>query len=146
MVKESIKSVAKGSAVDSISRELKVYSIDDLVTDRRPKVKALFENLQSRLLSLGEDVTEVPQKHYLAYKRTTNFADLVFMKSEIRVTLNLKSGELEDPKGVATDFTKPKKGHWGNGDYEIVIREQDDIAYSMLLVEQAYKKQSRQKR
>lgn len=75
----------------------------------------------------------------VAYKSVTNFADLIFYSKEIRITLNLRSGKLNDPKGIATDFTKPPKGYWGNGDYEVIVRGIDEIPYAISLIEQSYR-------
>lgn len=137
--KESIKTVTKNKTVESVTKEVKVYTLEDHISKVNPEVKGVFETLREKLLSLGSDVKEVPKKQYIAYKSITNFADLIFYTKEIRVTLNMRSGELNDPKGITTDFTKPPKGHWGNGDYEAIIRTTDDIPYVMTLIEQSYK-------
>lgn len=138
--KESIKSITKNRTVESVAEEVHVYTIDDHIGKGNKNVQSLFEILKERIISLGSDVTEVPKKQYIAYKTSTNFADVIIYSQEIRITLNLRSGEIKDPKGIATDFTKPKKGHWGNGDYEIILRTEDDIPYGIGLIEQAYQK------
>lgn len=137
---ESIKTVTKNRTVEGVAKEVKVYTLEDHTKKANPNTKTIFEVLQEKLLSLGSDVKEVPKKFYVAYKSSTNFADLIFYRDKIHITLNLKSGELDDSKGIATDFTKPVKGHWGNGDYEIVVRNLEEISYVMGLIEQAYKK------
>lgn len=139
-VKESIKTITKNKTVEGVTKEVKVYTLEDHVEKVNPEVKTVFEELREKLLSLDADVKEVPKKQYVAYKAGTNFADLIFYQKEIRITINLRSGELNDPKGIATDFTKPQRGHWGNGDYEIIVRKTDEIPYAMSLIEQSYKK------
>lgn len=138
--KESIKTVTKNKTVESVAKEVKVYTVEDHLAKVNPEVKAVFETLREKILSLGSEVKEVPKKQYVAYKSGTNFADLIFYQKEIRITLNLRSGELNDPKGIATDFTKPPKGHWGNGDYEVIVRKIDELPYVVSLIEQSYKK------
>lgn len=138
--KESIKTVTKSKTVESVAKEVKVYTLEDHVAKVNPEVKVVFEALREKLLLLGTEVKEVPKKQYVAYKSSTNFADLIFYQKEIRITLNLRSGELNDPKNIATDFTKPPKGHWGNGDYEVIVRKVDELPYVMSLIEQSYKK------
>jgi len=137
--KESIKTITKNKTVEGVAKEVKVYTVEDHVEKINSEIKIVFEEFREKLLSLGADVKEVPKKQYVAYKTGTNFADLIFYQKEIRVTLNLRSGELNDPKDIATDFTKPPKGHWGNGDYEIIIRKTDEIPYAMSLIEQSYR-------
>lgn len=138
--KESVKTVTRNKTVESVAKEVKVYTLEDHLRKVNPDIKSVFENLREKLLSLGADVKEIPKKQYLAYKTATNFADLIFYQKEIRITLNLRSGELKDSKSIATDFTKPPKGHWGNGDYEVVLKNIDDIPYVMSLIEQSYQK------
>ena len=136
---ESIKMVTKSKTVESVTREVKVYTLEDHTEKLSEEIKEVFTLLREKLLSLGSDVKEVPKKQYVAYKTTTNFADLVLYTRDIRIILNLRSGKLNDPKGIVTDFTKPPKGHWGNGDYEVIVRKTDDIPYTMTLIEQSYK-------
>lgn len=47
-------------------------------------------------------------------------------------------GELDDPKKLARDVANI--GHWGNGDYELQIRDDENIEYIMLLIKQSYRK------
>jgi len=138
--KESVKTVTKNKTIESVTKEVRVYTVEDHVGKGNENVQALFESLREKVLALGTNVAEVPKKQYIAYKTATNFADVIIYSKEIRITLNVRSGELEDPKGIATDFTKPKKGHWGNGDYEIIVRTKEDLPYAMSLIEQAYQK------
>jgi len=57
----------------------------------------------------------------------------------LKIYLNLKSGELNDPRSIARDLTKPKPiGHWGNGDYEVKLEIEDDLDYAFALIKQSY--------
>ena len=51
--------------------------------------------------------------------------------------INLKKGQLDDPKGLAEDMSLT--GHWGNGDYQIQVEDDRDIEYIMSLVKQGLK-------
>lgn len=137
---ESIKTITKNKTVEGVAKEVKVYTVDDHIGKLNAEIKEVFDELREKLLSFGTDVKEIPKKQYIAYKAVTNFADLIFYQKEIRITLNLKSGELNDPQRLTTDFTKPHKGHWGNGDYEIIVRKADDLPYALSLIRQSYKK------
>jgi predicted transport protein len=53
--------------------------------------------------------------------------------------VNLKQGELDDPKQISRDMSRT--GHWGNGDYEIKVDYDTDLDYIMFLINQSYKKQ-----
>ncbi len=138
--KESIKTITKNKTVENVTKEVRVYSVEDHLAKGSEEVRSLFEELRERLLAFGPEVIEVPRKQYIAYKAPNNFADVLIYSKEIRITLNLRSGELDDPRDMATDFTKPQKGHWGNGDYEVVLKSADDISYALDLLKQSYKK------
>jgi predicted transport protein len=94
--------------------------------------------LREKIVTIDEDIKEVPKKQYIAYKISTNFADVILYKEEIRITLNVKSGRLNDPLDLATDFTKPKKGHWGNGDYEVKLKNETELDGVFELIKQSY--------
>jgi predicted transport protein len=68
--------------------------------------------------------------------RKANFVDIVVRKSNLTLFLNIKIGLLNDPKGIARDVSKV--GHWGNGDYEIVLKDTPDIGYINSLIRQSY--------
>jgi predicted transport protein len=115
-----------------------VYSVEDHLRKSHADVKQLFLKLRERIVALDENIREEPKKFYIAYKVATNFADLIFYKEEIRITLNVKSGQLDDPDNLTTDFTKPKKGHWGNGDYEVKLRREEALDAVFGLIKQSY--------
>lgn len=98
----------------------------------------IYNRLRSKILELGDVVIE-PKKLYLAFKRNTNVCDIQPQQAQIKITINMKSGELDDPRGIAKDMEAPHIGHWGNGDYELVLDNLDDIDYVMGLIEQSYR-------
>ena len=59
------------------------------------------------------------------------------MKKGLKLFINLKKGQLDAPKGLAKDVSET--GHWGNGDYELIISNTDNIEYIMSLIKQAQK-------
>lgn len=115
------------------------YSVEDHLSWPNPKAKELFELLKERITALDDAIIEEPKAKYIAYKLTTNFVDVVVLKDGLKIFLNVPSGELDDPKELARDLTKPKKvGHWGNGDYEMRFDDESDIDDVMALVKQSY--------
>ncbi|MEH1935383.1 MAG: DUF262 and DUF1524 domain-containing protein [Nostoc sp.] len=100
----------------------------------------LFEVIRLRILNLDASVREDFKKHYIAYKITTNFVDIVPQKSGLRLSLNLRFDEINDPKGLCKDITNV--GHWGNGDVEIKLSSLDQIEDVMFLVRQGFNKYS----
>lgn len=139
---ESISSVSNGNdvVVNEVSREVKLYTEDFHLDNPRLRddIKEIYSNLKERILNLGE-VNIVPRKLYICFSRRTNFVDVEIRNKDVKLYLNLKIGELEDPKGVTKDVSN--QGHWGNGDYELRLTPDTDLDYIMFLIKQSYKKQ-----
>ena len=96
----------------------------------------LFETVRQQILALGPGVREEVMRHYVAYKTRTNFVDVVPQKKRLLLTLNMRFGEIDDPRGLAADITN--LGLWGNGDVQLEIDNPRQIAYAMELVTQAF--------
>ena len=101
--------------------------------------KSLFEVLDRRILNLSPDVRREFKKLYVAYKLETNFVDIVFQKQRLRISLNMKFSEVEDPKGICKDITG--LGRWGNGDVEIRFESLEKLDAVMEIIKQAIDKQ-----
>lgn len=129
------------SIVGSVTKEVKIYNEDYHLN--QPKVlqqtKEVYFNLRERIINIGDDVEIVPRKTYIGFKRKTNFFDILIGKSNLWCWLNLKKGELDDPKNICRDISNI--GHYGNGDYDLYIQEDSDLDYIMFLIKQSYNKQ-----
>ncbi|MGO4271084.1 DUF1524 domain-containing protein, partial [Paenibacillus sp. TAF58] len=101
-------------------------------------ILVLFEELRKRICNLDSSVREEFKKLYIAYKTTTNFVDIVPQKSKLRLSLNTKFNEIQDPKGICKDVSN--LGRWGNGDVEISVSSTDDIEYAIFLIKQSFEK------
>ena len=99
----------------------------------------VFEAFRKSALSLDSCVSEEFLKQYVAYKAETNFVDVVPQKSSLRLLLNLKFHELNDPKQLARDVSNV--GRWGVGASEVKLKEVEELPYVMGLVRQAFEKQ-----
>ena len=138
---ESISSISKdeNNIVNIVSREIKVYSEEyHLSSNIKDEIKEIYFNLKERILNIGE-VNIVPRKFYICFSKRTNFVDIEIRNKDIKLYINLKKGELEDPNKITKDVSNT--GHWGNGDYEIRLNSDTDLDYIMYLINQSYKKQ-----
>jgi len=136
---ESITTVSSTSeTVKKVSKEIKVYSENDLLVKSTEEIRSLYEDLKNRIMALGE-VEMVPVKHYIGFKNNTNFVDVTPQKNALWIWMNVQKGELDDPKGMARDVSDI--GHWGNGDYDLHIQPDTDLDYVMLLIKSAYQRQ-----
>ena len=117
----------------------KTYSIDDHLAGKNNETLGLFQDLRERIISLDQNIMEEAKAKYIAYKTSTNFVDIVVKQYGLKIFLNVKSGQLNDPQKLARDLTKPKPiGHWGNGDYEVKVESADEADAVFALIKQSY--------
>jgi len=127
------------ASTNKIEKLQETFTLDYHLAMANDDTKMLFESLKERILAIDTEIIEDPKKLYLAYKTTRNFVDIVFKKSKLKLFLNMKTGTLEDSRGLARDLETPVHiGHWGNGDYEVEVSEHTDLDYVMSLIQQSY--------
>ena len=133
---ESIKPITSSNTqLDNITKEIKVYSVEDHTTNKSDDIIELYESFRDAILNLSDDIEIEPKKLYIAFKKNKNIADIVLLKKGLKLFINLTKGTLDDPKMLMRDVSNT--GHWGNGDYELVIKNTDDLEYIMSLIKQA---------
>lgn len=138
--KDSIKTIAgSNDAVTNVNKEVKVYTEQDHLSKVDFETRELYEQFKTRLLNLDGNVSSQPKKQTIGFKIDNNiFCDMVLQGKGLKIYLNLKSGELKDPKKIARDVSNV--GHWGNGAYEIKLPDMDDVDYILSLLKQSAQK------
>ena len=135
---ESIKTISKtDKTIDHVAKEIKVYSEQEHIENVNEEIKELYEKFKSAILNL-DNLEIKPKKKYIAYVAGRNVVDILPQKRTLKIWINLKKGELEDPKGITRDVSTT--GHFGNGDYEIQVKTDEDLEYILSLVKQSIKK------
>ena len=130
------------SVVRQVSNE--VIKIDEnyhiYKSKNRPQpVIDLYFKLKERILQLGDDIDIKYLKQTIGFKRYRTFTDIIFYNGGLGVMINLKKGELNDPLNKTEDLSE--KGSWGNGEYRIWLRGEEDFEYTIDLIKQSYNKQ-----
>ncbi|WP_257295842.1 DUF262 and DUF1524 domain-containing protein [Endozoicomonas sp. YOMI1] len=111
------------------------YSLQDHPFLNKEPVKTLYEKFKAQVLALDEDVREECFKQYIAFKFDTNFVDVVPRANGLRLMLNMKFDQIDDPKMLCRDMTNI--GHMGNGDVRVKLDKLSELDYVMGLVQQA---------
>lgn len=96
----------------------------------------LYEVLRKRILNIDSSVKEEFKKLYIAFKTVTNFVDIEPRKSWLRLMLNMKFEEINDPLNLCKDVTG--LGRWGNGNVEITVTSISEIDDVMDLIQQSF--------
>jgi predicted transport protein len=133
----SVKPVTqKNEEYKRIAEEIEVYTEERLLAGKSDEVVALYERYRAAIFALTGDVEIKPLKWYASFKKEQrNICDIEIQKPGLKMHLNVKKGELDDPKGIMRDISD--MGHWGAGDYELKISDDKNLEYIMSLVRQA---------
>ncbi len=133
----SIKNVQQNeeSEINKIVKEIVVYDEEYHLKKYPQEVKELYETFKEAILNLDNAIEVISKKQYIAFKKQKNIADIVTLKSGLKIFLNIKKGDLDDPKKIIRDVSNI--GHWGNGDYEIIVSDTKNLEYIMSLIKQA---------
>jgi len=107
------------------------------VEDLPESIIELYSELKKQLLDLGENIKIVQRKNYISFKAKTNFVDIEPHPKCLKCQLNVKKGHLKDMKKISRDVSNI--GHFGAGDYEVIIKSVDEIQDFIILVKQSYK-------
>lgn len=121
---------------NDVNKEVVVYTEEDHLAKVSENIKRLYEELKNRILEL-DDIDVEAKKLYIAFKGSRNIIDVEFNKNKIKIYINMKKGTLNDPLNITKDISNI--GHWGNGDYCIIMDKKDDIDNIIPLVKQSLK-------
>ena len=100
------------------------------------KIKNLYDDLRNEILSYGDEVTENTLKYYTAFKKIQNFICVEIFKEEILLHLKLNPSTVKFEKDFTRDVTGI--GHYGTGDVELHIKNQNDLAKARDLLLRTY--------
>ncbi len=135
---ESIKTISKKRKdISSVTKEIKIYTEDGHLKIADDNIVELYSDLKNYILNLGDDIKVKPTKLYIGFISNTNFVDIRIQKKSLKLWLNLTFGKLNDPLKLARDVSQI--GHWGNGEYEISISNDEYLDYLASLIEQSYR-------
>lgn len=100
-------------------------------------LRQAFDQIVDFASGLGDDVTVVPRKFYIAFKTTRNFVCIETQKKKLLLFLALNPNELaNDPILESRDVRGI--GHFGTGDLEARVTSMADVAQALELIQRAY--------
>ena len=130
--------------VDTVQPETKKTSAYDWTMEKAKsqcseKLLSLFDELCLFTESLSDDIVRKDLKLYTAFKRIKNLACVsIVPNKDPRVIIWLKL----DPASIELEngFTKDVRnvGHWGTGDLEVEIRNEEQANKAKILIQKAF--------
>ena len=102
----------------------------------------LFDIFSEQIKNLSPDITEEVLEWHAAYKLDyktgTNFVNVAPQAKKLKLTLDMDFHELNDPEGMANDFSN--RNYWMPGNVELDVKSEGEIPYAIGLVRQALEK------
>lgn len=120
---------------ETISDEIEVNEEYHINKIKDSKIIAIYDKLKKFLLSL--DGIEVKyNKHYISFKLIKNITDIKVQQKSVKLWLNMSFGNLSDPERITKNVSNI--GHLGNGDYEILLKDDSQLDSVFNLIRQSY--------
>jgi predicted transport protein len=138
---ETIQTISgKSETIERVSKEIKVYTEEDHLSGMPEGIKELYKEFREAILNINDNITIKPMKKYIGFIAKKNISDILIQKKALKIFINLRIGQLDDPKRLARDISNI--GHWGNGDYELHVVDDENIEYIISLIKQSFKRNS----
>ena len=135
---ESVKTISRqDETIEKVSKEIKVYSEEEHIISATDEIKELYFKFKNSILNIDELEVQ-PKQRYIAFVGDTNVVDIEIQKNALKMHINMKKGQLDDSKNLTRDVSQI--GHFGNGDFELQIRNDENLEYIMSLIKQSIKK------
>lgn len=132
---ESVKPITQqNKELKRIADEIVVYTEDKHLNYASEEMAELYMDFKNATLNLADGIEVKPQKEYIAFKKERNIVCFELQKKQIKIFIGAKAGSLDDAKGLARDVSQV--GHFGTGDYQIVVDSDKDLEYIMSLIKQ----------
>lgn len=99
------------------------------------KIATLYQKYRDAIKGLDSGVEEVSLQNYIAFRKSKNFIAIEIQERSIKMTLNIKLGQIIDDKKLTKDVSQVK--HHGNGDYQVKVSDSKNFEYILSLIKQA---------
>ena len=116
----------------------KSKTVSDYIKQANRELKDRYFKLRDHLINLGDDVQEKTLKNYIAFKKISNFAcvEVHPNSNEILLYLKVNPNEVKLMPPFIRDVRKI--GHFGTGDLEIRISNDNEFEKAKPLIEKSY--------
>ncbi len=121
----------------AITRKNAVYTIEEHFDNLDKSLVDLFNTVRDYITSLDSSIEELPKKNYIAYKTSQNFTCLQTYKRKLTLYLKLNPDEVKPIPAQCRDVRNI--GHYGTGEFELIIKDLIDFEETKYLINEAYK-------
>jgi len=134
----SVKSLRRGKTFDRVSKEIKIYTLDNHLKKSDKPIQEFYLKLRDEILGIDNQIQENIKKHYIGFKTSHNFVEFVFQRNALKIYLDLTVDELGEHRALVEDCSKVD--HWATGDTRFKISKSNDVPIALDLIKQSYNK------
>lgn len=139
---ESIGSVSKDKTIQSVSKEVKVYSEEDLLA-KANKSKDLYIELKEAILNFDRGLIFHPTKTYVGIQKEGNWRSIVAINiQQNRLVIDYTRSEpkdFHDPEKKLI-YKKNSLKYFGQHISTLIIDSNEDVIYAAKLFQQTYER------
>ena len=101
-------------------------------------LKDLYDELQSAIEAMGDDITVKATKYYINFRRLKSFAsvEVYTQAKKLQVFVKLDPASVQLEPGFSRDVTNV--GHLGNGNLELTVTDAATLARALPLIRASY--------
>lgn len=134
---ESIQAFTKDKIVKDVSKEVKVYTIDDLVKPSWDITQSLLSEFEKQLLASQSETKVKYTKKYIAYmsKHGRNYVEIVPQQQGLKIYYRFPYNQIKSSLKIE-DCSKV--GHWTNGVSFIYLSETEQIPEAVKLSKESF--------
>jgi predicted transport protein len=133
---EPLTSVVKTAKAKRITQEIVELTTEDVIKTDNEKLKEIFEQVRTQILSLDSRIKENPRRGYLAFRfHGSNFVYASIKKDKLDLAIRIP--KFKDPM---LPVTMNKQRAWDTTpSWRVMISSEDEVRKLMDLIEQAYR-------
>ena len=121
----------------ALTRKTATYTLEEHFENLDENILELFNTIRDYIVSIDSSIEETPKKNYIAYKTSQNFACLQTYKKKLTLFLKLDANEVNPMPKQGRNVSEI--GHFGTGNFELIIKDLADFEETKLLINEAYK-------
>jgi len=135
--KESIQTFTKDEIVKDVTKEVKVYTLEDLVKPNWDQTKELLSEFEKELFSIDIETKVKYNKKYIAYisKHGRNYVEIVPQQQGLKIYYRFPHNYIKSSSKI-DDCSKV--GHWTNGLSFIYLSKAEQIAEAVKLSKDSF--------
>lgn len=121
----------------AITRATGSYTFEEHLSKAEGNLRDLVLQIQNFIMEIDDSIEENPKKFYVAYKVTQNFVCMEVQRNKIVLFLKINPDDFPEMPKNTRDVRNI--GHFGTGDFEYLIKKEEDTGDAKEYIRLAYK-------